>query len=60
MLIVIEMLGASTSWNPKGPVQAFTRNAFYLMDTHLQLSAISNFITLKSYYFLLGVCDSCF
>ena len=45
MLIVIEMLGASTSWNPKGPVQAVTGNACYLMDTHLELSAISNFIT---------------
>jgi hypothetical protein len=39
MLIVIEMLGASTFWNPKGPVQAFTGNAFYLMDMHMELSA---------------------
>jgi hypothetical protein len=41
MLIVIEMLGASTFWIPKWPVQAFAGNAFYLMDMHLELSAIA-------------------
>lgn len=41
MLIVVEMLGASTLWIPKWPVQAFTGNTFYLMETHLELSAIA-------------------